>query len=109
QDLLIASKKALSPDGESAQTVDKCARTHRNPKQENFVLKFISILIYISATWYRTMSLKVSMLAVFSRLEYLCTPVARRKRHRPSFLGSLQLVEKPCFAIKQDTVFCLNG
>ncbi|MDD6146596.1 MAG: hypothetical protein PUB43_06120, partial [Oscillospiraceae bacterium] len=66
-------KKQKSPQAKMPavnQTVDKCARAHRNSKQKDFVLKFISILIFISAPWYRTTELKVSMLAVFSRLEY---------------------------------------
>ena len=72
--------------GKACQTVDKGARAHTRHFQKSRKHRQT-----IQNTSIGTASSRADacMLAVFSGSEYPCTPIARRKRHRASFLASL--------------------
>ena len=76
------------------QTVDKGARAHtrhfKKSRKHRQTIQNTSIGTASSRA-------DACMLAVFSGSEYPCTPIARRKRHRESFLGSLSACGKHFF------------
>ena len=78
----------------ACQTVDKGARAHtrhfKKSRKHRQTIQNTSIGTASSRA-------DACMLAVFSGSEYPCTPIARRKRHRASFLASLPACRKYFF------------